>query len=164
MRWSLPAVVAAALHDGAITLDTFEGDLSDGARELARRIVWQPLEPNDFPNRFEAELSARRRDGSTLDIRLDDVYGNASRPAATDDVLQKFRANAGRALDEPAVRALEDALMTIDGGGFARLKPLLATNALTRWSEAMQTVRSHHPQRQRDPAGAGRACGRHRDP
>ena len=127
MRWSLPAVVAAALHDGAITLDTFERDLPDGARDLAQRIVWQPLEPNDFPNRFEAELSARRRDGSTLDIRLDDVYGNASRPAAADDVLQKFRANAARALGGPAVRALEDALMTIDGDGFARLKPLLAT-------------------------------------
>ena len=126
MRWSLPAVVAAALHDGAITLDTFEGDLPDGARELAKRIRWQPLEPNDFPNRFEAELSVRRRDGSTLDIRLDDVYGNASRPAAADDVLAKFRANAGRALDEQA-RALEDALMSIDSDGFAKLKPLLAT-------------------------------------
>ena len=126
MRWSLPAVVAAALHDGAITLDTFERDLSGGARDLARRIVWQPLEPNDFPNRFEAVLSVRRRDGSTLDIRLDDVYGNASRPAAADDVLQKFRANAGRALDEAKVRALEDVLITIDDGGFARLKPLLA--------------------------------------
>ena len=31
MRWSLPAVVAAALHDGAITLDTFE------ARSVERR-------------------------------------------------------------------------------------------------------------------------------
>ena len=127
MRWSLPAVVAAALHDGSITLDTFEGDLSNGVRELARRIVWEPLEPNDFPRRFEAELSARRRDGGVMDVRLDDVYGNASRPAATDDVLQKFRANAARALAEPAVRELEDALMTIDTGGFARLKPLLAT-------------------------------------
>ena len=127
MRWSLPAVVAAALHDGAITLDTFEGDLSDGARDLAKRTVWEPLEPNDFPRRFEAELSARCRNGSTVDIRLDDVYGNASRPAATADVLLKFRANASRALGEPAVHALEDALMTIDDGGFGRLGPLLAT-------------------------------------
>ena len=93
---------------------------------LPSASVWQPLEPNDFPNRFEAELSARRRDGSMLDIRLDDVYGNASRPAAADDVLVKFRANAGRALGEQ-VRALEDALMSIDGDGFAKLKPLLAT-------------------------------------
>jgi 2-methylcitrate dehydratase PrpD len=127
MRWSLPVVVAAALHDGTITLDTFENDVSPGVRDLARRIVWQPLAPNDFPNRFEAELSARRRDGGTVDIRLDDVYGNASRPAAAADVLQKFRANAGRALDEASVRALEDALMAIDDGGFARIKPLLAT-------------------------------------
>ena len=95
-------------------------DLSSGARDLAQRIVWQPLEPNDFPCRFEAELSARLRDGGTLDIRLDDVYGNASRPAAAEDVLQKFRANAARALGEPAIRAaLEDALITIDDGGFA---------------------------------------------
>jgi 2-methylcitrate dehydratase PrpD len=127
MRWSLPAVVAAALHDGAVTLDTFEGDLPAGARALARRVVWQPLEPNRFPARFEAELSARLNNGSTLEIRLDDVYGNASRPAAVDDVLHKFRSNAARALDGPSVRALEDALTRIDRGGFARLMPLLAT-------------------------------------
>ena len=78
-----------------------------------------------FPDRFEAELSARRSDGSTLDIRLDDVYGNASRPAAADDVLQKFRANAGRALDGrgPRIGGCPDHHRR---GGFARLKPLLA--------------------------------------
>ena len=127
MRWSLPAVIAAALHDGAVTLDTFERDLPVGARDLAKRIVWQPLEPNHFPARFEAELSARLNNGNSLDIRLDDVYGNASRPAALDDVLQKFRANAARTLDGPSAHALEDALMNIDGDGFARLAPLLAT-------------------------------------
>jgi 2-methylcitrate dehydratase PrpD len=127
MRWSLPAVVAAALHEGEVTLDTFERGLSDSARALASRIVWEPLEPNDFPNRFEAELSARRRDSSVVDIRLDDVYGNASRPAATADVLQKFRANAGRAIGAAAVGELEDALLGLDRDGFARLKPLLAT-------------------------------------
>jgi 2-methylcitrate dehydratase PrpD len=125
MRWSLPAVVAAALHDGAISLDTFEGDLSAGARDLAQRIVWKPLEPHNFPTRFEGELSARRRDGSTLDIRLDDVYGNASRPAAEDDVLRKFRQNASRILGPAATRALEEVLLNIDDGGFPLLKQLL---------------------------------------
>jgi len=125
MRWSLPAVIAAALHDGAISLDTFEGDLSAGARDLARRIVWEPLEPNDFPTRFEAELSARRHDGSTRDIRLDDVYGNASRPAAEADVLAKFRANATRIVGTAGTKALEDALLDIDGAGFPLVKQLL---------------------------------------
>jgi 2-methylcitrate dehydratase PrpD len=125
MRWSLPAVVAAALHDGAISLDTFEGDLSPGARDLAQRIVWEPLEPHNFPTRFEAELSARRSDGTTLDIRLDDVYGNASRPAADDDVLQKFRQNAGRILGPASTQALEDALLHIDDGGLPLLRQLL---------------------------------------
>jgi 2-methylcitrate dehydratase PrpD len=125
MRWSLPAVVAAALHGGAISLDTFEGDLSAGARDLAQRIVWEPLEPNNFPTRFEAELSVRHRDGSTLDIRLDDVYGNASRPAAEDDVLRKFRANAGRILGPTSTEALERVLLHIDDGGFPLLRQLL---------------------------------------
>jgi 2-methylcitrate dehydratase PrpD len=125
MRWSLPAVVAAALHDGAITLDTFEGDLAPGARALAQRTVWQPLEPHNFPNRFEAELSARRRDGTTLDIRLDDVYGNASRPAADADVLQKFRQSASRILKASSTEALESALLHIDDNGFPLLKQLL---------------------------------------
>ena len=95
--------------------------------------IWRSASSGDrssrttFPDRFEAELSARRRDGSTLDIRLDDVYGNASRPAAEGDVLSKFHANAGRALGDQTTPALEIALMSIDDGGFARLKPLLAT-------------------------------------
>ncbi len=128
-RWSLPVVAAAALHDGAVTLDTFETDVSEGTRDLTRRIIWEPLEPNDFPNRFEAELTALLKDGSKIDVRLDDVYGNMSRPATVADVLGKFRANAGRALEGHAVGALEHAMLNIDKGGFERLKPLLASPA-----------------------------------
>ena len=71
----------------------------------ADRLAAAGTEPT-FPHRFEAELSARRRDGSALEIRLDDVYGNASRPAAADDVLAEIprQCRPGRSPDGRAVR------------------------------------------------------------
>ncbi|MFN3673954.1 MAG: MmgE/PrpD family protein, partial [Bosea sp. (in: a-proteobacteria)] len=74
---------------------------------LARLCRWEALEPNRFPQAFEAEIACHLRDGRVLSARIDDVFGNASRPAAQADVLAKFRANAGRALSPAAVGALE---------------------------------------------------------
>lgn len=81
-RWSLPVVVAAALVEGSITLDTFEAELHPATKALAERIRWEPLEPNGFPVRFEAELDVTLQDGRTLCVQIDDVRGNASRPAS----------------------------------------------------------------------------------
>lgn len=125
-RWSLPAVVAAALVERAITLDTFEAELRPAVRALAKRIRWEPLEPNRFPVRFEAELAATLHDGRTLDVRIDDVRGNASRPASPDDVEAKFHANVERVLPVGAVPALTAALLHFDQGGFEELPALLA--------------------------------------
>jgi hypothetical protein len=61
-------------------------------------MIWEKLEPHRFPHVFEAELIVNLTDGSVHSIRLDDVFGNASRPAGDDAVLQKFRANVKRAL------------------------------------------------------------------
>ena len=47
--------------------------------------------------------------------RVDDVYGNASRPAREDDVMAKFRANARRAVTADGAAQLEKTiLMTVE--------------------------------------------------
>jgi hypothetical protein len=61
-------------------------------------MTWEKLEPHRFPHAFEAEILVKLTDGSSRSIRLDDVFGNASRPAGDEAVLQKFRANVKRAL------------------------------------------------------------------
>jgi 2-methylcitrate dehydratase PrpD len=113
-RWSLPAVVAARLVEGRVDLDTFERPLKPAVTALAARVSWQPLAEDRFPERFEAEISCRMRDGTMQEVRIDDVFGNRSRPATEAAVREKFRANARRSLTGDATMALEAAIDDLD--------------------------------------------------
>lgn len=114
MRWSLPLVFASEIVRGDVGLDTFnrlpDGDVVD----FARRISWQPMRDATFPERFEAEVHCTLRSRADHHVRVDDAYGNAGRPAADEEVLKKFRANASRILPPDRVDALADELMAID--------------------------------------------------
>jgi len=125
-RWSLPIVVAARLIEGRVDLDTFRGQASDAVRALSRRSRWQPLEPNRFPQAFEAQIDVRLKDGRTLCARIDDVYGNASRPGQRSDVLAKFRTNARRALHDDAICSLESFFLEGAAMDFAAFSNALA--------------------------------------
>ena len=107
-RWSLPIAVAARLVEGKVDLATFETPASGAVRELAQRVAWEPLPQARFPERFEAEVVCKTK-AETQTIRIDDVFGNHTRPPGADAVLAKFRANAARSLRADAVGALERA-------------------------------------------------------
>jgi 2-methylcitrate dehydratase PrpD len=108
-RWSLPIAVAAQLEEGKVDLATFEAPASAAVRALAQRIAWEPLPGARFPDRFEAELSYETKAGKSDTVRIDDVFGNHTRPPGEDAVLAKFRANDARSLRVDAVAALERA-------------------------------------------------------
>jgi 2-methylcitrate dehydratase PrpD len=109
-RWSLPIVVAARLAEGKVDLATFESPASDAVRELARRIVWEPLPGARFPERFEAELMCETKAGRTETVRIDDVYGNCTRPPRSEALVAKFRTNAARSLRSEAIASVERAV------------------------------------------------------
>lgn len=113
-RWSLPIVVAEALVHGRVEHATFSRRADDDVLALARRASWRPLEPNNFPRAFEAEIHCAMVDGSTRSVRIDDVLGNAARPAGEEAVLAKFRANARLSLSEEGAAQAEAALLTLD--------------------------------------------------
>lgn len=113
-RWSLPIVVAARLVEGKVDLATFEQPASEAVRAMAARIDWKPLEDADFPRRFEAQITCRLKNGGEESVRIEDVYGNRSRPAGPEAVLAKFRANATRSLPDAAVAALEATMMRLE--------------------------------------------------
>ena len=125
MRWSLPAVVAARFADGAVGSATFERPLSDEGRTLAGRTSWTLLPEADFPSRFEAEIHCRLRNGEARTVRIEDAYGNRSRPASAAAVEAKFRGNlagAGCAAAADAIMAAVNGLDTapsLDGLGAA---------------------------------------------
>lgn len=89
-RWSLPIVVAARIVEGKVDLGSFEQAASPAVLSLAQRISWEPLADARFPERFEAEIEC---DGHK--VRIEDVYGNITRPATADTVRTKFLANGG---------------------------------------------------------------------
>ena len=107
-RWSLPIAVAAQLAEGKVDLSTFENPASAEVRKLAQRIAWEPMPQARFPERFEAEMVCKTK-AETQTIRIDDVFGNHTRPPGADAVLTKFRANGARSLKADSVRALERA-------------------------------------------------------
>jgi 2-methylcitrate dehydratase PrpD len=123
-RWSLPIAVAARLEEGKVDLATFEAPASPSVRELARRISWEPLPQARFPERFEAEVVCTTRTGAEKTVRIDDVFGNHTRPPGTDAVLAKFRANAARSLKSDGVGVLQHAAQ--DLGAARDLKALSA--------------------------------------
>jgi len=123
-RWSLPIAVAAQLEEGEVALATFESPASPAVRSLAQRISWEPLAGARFPERFEAELSYQTKQGKAETVRIDDVFGNHTRPPGAEAVLAKFRGNAARALRADAVEALERAAREV---GAARDLKALST-------------------------------------
>lgn len=128
-RWSLPIAVAARFIDGKVDLDTFAAKAFPAVLALAAKSRWEPLEPNRFPQAFEAEILCHLADGRTLSARIDDVFGNASRPANEIDVLAKFRANAARQLPVTAIQALETFFLVTGACDFSPLAEALATGA-----------------------------------
>jgi 2-methylcitrate dehydratase PrpD len=121
-RWSLPIAVAAQLVEGKVDLATFEAPASPAVRELARRIAWEPLPQARFPQRFEAEVVCETTRGASETVRIDDVFGNHTRPPGAEAVLAKFRANAARSLKGDSVGALERATQQL--GDARELKAL----------------------------------------
>ena len=114
-RWSLPITVAAQLVEGKVDLATFETPASDTVRSFARRISWEPLPGARFPERFEAEVVCETKRRASETVRIDDVFGNHTRPPGADAVLAKFRSNAARSLQADAVGALERAAQQLAG-------------------------------------------------
>lgn len=110
MRWSLPLVVAERLLGRAVDHAFFAAPPRADTLALARRMRWEPLRPNRFPQAFEAEIVCRLDTGATLARRVEDVHGNPSRPARREEVLAKFRVNAAQALPHERAHALETML------------------------------------------------------
>lgn len=109
-RWSLPVVTAMQLVQGRVDLASFEAEAPAEVYALAARSTWGPLKDSGFPRRFDAALEIASHNGETRLLRIDDVYGNASRPPSKEAILDKFRRNMRGFMDDDAILGLADAL------------------------------------------------------
>jgi hypothetical protein len=112
-RWSLPIVMAEYWIEDSVTLRTFERPSSERVRDLAKRMTWEPMQQAKFPEMFGAEVICHLRSGDAHTVRIDDVYGNASRPAKAEEIRAKFRSNAAYVFDAGAIDSLQAALQNL---------------------------------------------------
>ena len=114
-RWSLPVTVAMQLVDQKVDLASFERPLSPGVAELAARTTWHVLGDSAFPRRFDAFLRLTLNGGRVVERRIDDVYGNGSRPPSSADLDRKFADNTARLGGSDDVERLRKALADLAG-------------------------------------------------
>ena len=101
---------------GRFTLDELEDDaLNDptilGLCEKARYEI-DPTSP--FPRYYGGEVIVRTKDGRELRHREQHNRGSDKNPLSTDDILAKFRDNAGRVFDTARADRVIDAVMGLD--------------------------------------------------
>jgi len=116
-KFSLPYVVAAAVLDGRVTLDTFTDKMVQRpeAQTLLRAV--RPVEDPSIPVVFNAieegyvVVKIRRRGGAVLERRVDYPRGAHQNPLSRDELHAKFRDCARRVLS-PAQSERALALLT----------------------------------------------------
>lgn len=127
-KFSGPFTVATALRGGGglgVYLDDFGPDsvLDEDRVALASRVrcVTDPQATAAFPGAFGAVLRVRTRGGARLEHRVESSRGGPEHPLSRDELREKFRLNAGRALPPAAVTALEHQLNGLTSAGDVRL-------------------------------------------
>jgi 2-methylcitrate dehydratase PrpD len=115
-KFSVHYTMAASIVRGRFTLDELEDDaLNDptilGLCEKARYEI-DPTSP--FPRYYGGEVIVRTKDGRELRHREQHNRGSDKNPLSTDDILAKFRDNAGRVFDTARADRVIDAVMGLD--------------------------------------------------
>jgi 2-methylcitrate dehydratase PrpD len=115
-QFSLPYSVASALLDGRIGLDTYGAERLGERRRLALAARVSHVVDSDsaFPAGFPGWVRVRLRDGRTLEARVPDGRGSLARPLPPTAIVDKFRANAARALPTSRIAQIERVVLRLD--------------------------------------------------
>jgi 2-methylcitrate dehydratase PrpD len=113
-QFSLPFGVAVALVRGSAAPDDFAAATWE---DPAVRLIMDRVDAvrdarldAAFPRAWPCWLRIRRRDGATLEARVDHPRGDPENFPGADDLAAQFRILAGRTLSDPAVARVEEAV------------------------------------------------------
>jgi 2-methylcitrate dehydratase PrpD len=109
-QFSIPFTVAAALRRGRFTLDELEDEALGDAEilKLADRVNYEIDPASTFPRHYTGEVIVTTRGGRTFRHREAVNRGNGERPLSEAAIIEKFRANAARAVARDRARAVAD--------------------------------------------------------
>lgn len=101
---SLPYVIAAAVADGNVLPSSFDDDKLKDPRiwDLLGKIkvVADPEIDAMFPGVKRARVTITTNAGETYSAQVDHAKGSPQNPMSDDEIVSKFRANAGDVLDQ----------------------------------------------------------------
>jgi 2-methylcitrate dehydratase PrpD len=115
-KFSLQYSTAAMLVHGRVGVKTYSADEIGDPRvlALAGKVRHETKEYASYPAAFPGGVRIRLKDGRTLEADAPYQLGGPENPMSADDVRAKFRENAGLALDEHALAALEETVLTLE--------------------------------------------------
>ena len=115
-KFSLQYSTAAMLVHGRVGVRTYsEGEMGDPrVLALAGKVRYEIKEYPSYPAAFPGGVRIRLRDGRVLEADAPYQLGGPENPMSPDEVRAKFRENAALALDDAAVDAFEEAVLTFE--------------------------------------------------
>jgi 2-methylcitrate dehydratase PrpD len=115
-KFSLQYSTAAMLVNGTAGLAAYSDEAIADRRvlDLARQVRYETKEYATYPAAFPGGVRITLRDGRVLEAELPHQRGGPENPLSADEVRAKFRENAGTALPEAAVEALESSILSLD--------------------------------------------------
>jgi 2-methylcitrate dehydratase len=127
---SFPYCVAAALHDGLVTLHSFSPKrLQDpGLQELMKkiRVVSRPEFAGRYPAAMPTRLTVRTRTGATYMQQVDLPLGHPGHPMSDQEVEDKLRRLATRRIERARMDRLIDFVWELEQiDDIGKLMPLL---------------------------------------
>ena len=115
-KFSLQYSVAAMLVYGQVGVATYTPEAITDRRvlDLAKRVTYEIKDYSTWPASIPGGARIRLRDGRVLEADLPHQRGGAENPMPAAEIRAKYRANAALALPDPAVEALEEAVLSLE--------------------------------------------------
>jgi 2-methylcitrate dehydratase PrpD len=115
-KFSLQYSTAAMLVHGRVGVRTYSAEEIADPRvlALAGKVRHETKDYASYPAAFPGGVRIRMNDGRTFEADAPHQLGGPENPMSDDDVSAKFRENAGLALDDGSLAALEEAVLSLE--------------------------------------------------
>jgi len=115
-KFSLQYSVASMLVRGHVAVGDFtDGAITDPAvLAVAAKVGYETRAYPTYPQAFPGGVVVFLADGTSFEADFPYQKGGPENPLSADEVRSKFRENAGLALSDQAVEALEDAILGLE--------------------------------------------------
>jgi len=115
-KFSLQYSVASMLVRGHVAVGDFtDGAITDPAvLAVAAKVGYETRAYPTYPQAFPGGVVVSLADGTSFEADFPYQKGGPENPLSADEVRSKFRENAGLALSDHAVEALEDAILGLE--------------------------------------------------